>query len=295
MTRIVVPATSANFGPGFDCIGAAWTLSNEYEVDRCFDGALLIGSNGENQRADSDNLIIRAMEHAFRFAGFPIPGFKLTVIREDIPRSRGLGSSAAAVSAGLMAANALMSNALDSSTLLQLATDMEGHPDNAAPCLLGGLRVSVVDSDRRVQSVPVTLGGPLHFIAAVPPFSLKTVHSRSVLPNTYCRSDLIHTLSHAALLIAALQGGEWSYLSEALRDVCHQPYRLPLIPDGARVFELCQNHGALGCFLSGAGPTIVGVFSPGVPDLAAMTREGTEQIPGWAIVPLSLYERQGLV
>src|ERR1700674_3737287 len=210
------PATSANMGPGFDCLGMALNLWNEVEA-----------VPGVGQHEGSGNLILRAIRAVFDEVGVPYPGFGLRCTNR-IPFSRGLGSSAAAIACGVLIANHCLEGPLDESALLQLATRIEGHPDNVVACLLGGVRVAaVVESGRVVQArVPVALS--LQAVCFVPDQVSPTAHARGILPTTISLADPLFNVARSSLLVAALASGQSDVLGEATRDRLHQPYRLSL-------------------------------------------------------------------
>jgi homoserine kinase len=239
------PATSANMGPGFDCLGMALDLWNEVEA-----------APGVAQQDGDRNLILRATRAVFDEVGAAYPGFELRCTNR-IPFARGLGSSAAAIACGVLIGNHCLGAPLAQSTLLQLAARLEGHPDNVVPCMLGGVRVAaVVEGGRVVQAgVPVALS--LRLVCFVPAQLSPTAHARGVLPATVTLGDALFNVARASLLVAALAAGQADILGEATRDRLHQPYRLPLFPASARLLETALEAGALGAFTSGAGPSVL--------------------------------------
>jgi homoserine kinase len=239
------PATSANMGPGFDCLGMALNLWNEVEA-----------VPGVQPPDGEGNLIERATRAVFEQVGAAYPGFELRCTNR-IPFARGLGSSAAAIACGVLIGNHCLGGPLDESALLQLAGRLEGHPDNVVPCLLGGVRVAtVVENGRIVQArVPVALS--LHMVSFVPEQLSPTAHARGVLPSSVPLADALFNVARASLLVAALASGQADALGEATRDRLHQPYRRPLFPGGTRLLEAATQAGALGAFTSGAGPSVL--------------------------------------
>lgn len=257
--KVRVPATSANLGPGFDCLGLALNLYNKLEARE--DDRLTIVSEGEGARyipADSSNLTYQAMKGAYEAAGRKCPGLFIRQINA-IPLSRGLGSSAAAIVGGLVAANALMGNPLDRQELLQIATKLEGHPDNVAPCLYGGLTAAVQDGGQ-VHLARVLPDPRFAFAAMVPEFDLSTKKARQALPESYSKADAVHNVGHAVLMYAALHLGLGHQLKAACQDRLHQPYRKGLIPGWDDVNSAAIDAGALAVYLSGAGPTVMAVY-----------------------------------
>jgi homoserine kinase len=239
------PATSANLGPGFDCLGLALDLWNDVEA--------VPGSGPDDA---PDNLILRAARAVFDQVGAPYPGFQLTCTNR-IPFARGLGSSAAAIACGVLVGNYCLGEPLDTPALLHLANRIEGHPDNVTPCLLGGVRVVAVSESAEITEVRVPLGLSLRGVCFVPDQSSPTAHARGVLPTSVPMADALFNVARASLLIAALAAGRPEALAEATRDRLHQPYRLPLFPAGATLLETAMHTGALAAFTSGAGPSVL--------------------------------------
>jgi homoserine kinase len=239
------PATSANLGPGFDCLGLALDLWNEVRA-----------TAGTTQADDAENLILRSARAVFDHVGAAYPGFTLQCDNR-IPFGRGLGSSSAAIASGILLANACLGTPLDRGAVLRLATALEGHPDNIAPCLLGGIRAAAVTEDGQVIEVPISAPGELRTVVFVPEQAVPTAHARGVLPVSVPRSDAIFNVARSSLLVAALAAGRIDALAEATRDRLHQPYRLPLFPPGATLLDIAMQSGALGAFVSGAGPTVL--------------------------------------
>ena len=258
--RVRVPGTSANCGPGFDAIGVACTIYNDLELTLKGEEGLVIEIEGEgaaNIPADERNIVLRAIRTILKRAHREdeVKGFHIRMTNH-IPLSRGLGSSAAAIVAGLKAANALLGNRFSRRELLQMATNIEGHPDNVAPAIFGGFTISVVTRGR-VECFSLMPRMPLKLVVAVPEFSLSTRLARSVLPEQVKMKDAVFNLSRAALLVAALTKGQPRFLRNAFADALHQPYREKLIPGMKDVFRAACRAGALGASLSGAGPCLI--------------------------------------
>jgi homoserine kinase len=271
------PATSANLGPGFDCLGMALDLWNDVEA---------VPSGG--QRDGDRNLILRAARAVFEQVGAAYPGFELRCTNR-IPFSRGLGSSAAAIACGVLIGNHCLGGPLDESALLELSSRLEGHPDNVVPCLLGGVRVAaIVENGRIVQArVPVALR--LRGVCFVPEQHSRTAHARGLLPTTVSLADALFNVARSSLLVAALASGQRDVLSEATRDRLHQPYRLPLFPAGARLLDAAMQAGALGAFTSGAGPSVLALCADAQQvDAVAAAFDSTAQQLGLAGVTLHL-------
>ncbi len=228
------PATSANLGPGFDCLGLTLDLWNEVSAVA-----------GVLQDPRQENLIHRAARSVFDAMGAQYPGFELQCTNR-IPFARGLGSSSAAIACGILIANHCLGSPLGEAQLLDLATTLEGHPDNVAPCLLGGVRVATVGDNGRVVQARVPVAMRLH-----------AVDARGVLPSSVSLADALFNVARASLLVATLASGQPEMLAEATRDRLHQPYRLALFPSGATLLSTAMQSGALGAFTSGAGPSVL--------------------------------------
>lgn len=275
--KLRVPATTANLGPGFDSLGLALGLYNVLEVEEWGEEGLHIDIHGEGKETlprDETNVVAVALRRVYERCGRPCPGLR---IRQDnrIPLTRGLGSSAAARVGGLAAANHLAGANLSATELLTLATELEGHPDNVVPALVGGFTVSILH-EGRVAYLRAEPPPELRAILAVPDFELPTELARSVLPDTYSRADAVHNLGHAALVAACLLKGEWDLLPVAMEDRLHQPYRLPLIPGGTDVFRAAREAGALGVAISGAGPTLLALAVDHFEDIRAAMQAAWE-------------------
>ena len=257
--RVRVPATSANLGPGFDALGLALTLYNEVEASEG-DGVSVVvdGEGGDQLPRNAENVVARGVRLAFETAGRPFKGVTLRCTN-GIPTARGLGSSAAAWVGGLLAGNSLTGGALSHSDLLDLATRAEGHPDNVAAALYGGLTVSCVTADGRVTAIPSPVPYTLLWVVLIPTLSSSTAEARAVLPASIPRTDAVFNVQRAVLLLAALHQGRADVLSTALQDRLHEPYRRALFPWMESVANAARGAGALGCVLSGAGPSMLAV------------------------------------
>lgn len=252
MIKVKVPATSANIGPGFDSLGIALDIYNYYTIEETESGLLIEGC--EEKYANEKNLIYVAMLKCFEKSGYSPKGIKI-LIESEIPVSRGLGSSAACIIGGILAANELSGNKLSQQEVLELATEIEGHPDNVAPALLGGMVVSVYESEVYYSKINIKEG--LKFLALVPNFKLPTKKSRSILPKVIPYSDAVFNVGRVALMVSALHNGEFDLLRVAGEDRLHQHYRGTLIDGYQKILRESKKLGAKGVFLSGAGPTIL--------------------------------------
>ena len=258
--KVRVPGTSANCGPGFDSLGLACNLYNDLELTLKREPGLDIwisGEGAENIPCDESNIVWQSIQYLLKNSGNDgdFRGAKI-VMENKVPLSRGLGSSATAIVAGLKAANVLIGNRYNRHELLQLATDIEGHPDNVAPAIYGGFTVSTM-TDGKVECYALTPKLRLQLVVAVPDFYLSTRDARAVLPATVERKDAVFNISRAAMLVAALCRGNERFLATAFDDALHQPYRAKLIPGMYDVFQAAKSAGALGANLSGAGPCLI--------------------------------------
>jgi len=257
MVTVEVPATSANLGPGFDCLGLALGMTNRIEVEPLDEPRFEVEVDGAGTDwlpKNGRNLVAVSMKRLFaRVDGAP-RGARIRQ-QNDIPLCSGLGSSAAARVAGILAANRLCGDLLDTPALADLATELEGHPDNVMPALVGGLVVAVV-KDGQVRWVRFDPPPGLHAVVGMPQQALATADSRRALPRSYSREDVVFNVSRAGLLVASLLSGRFDALADAMDDRIHQPYRLPLIPGADAVLEAARAAGA-GAAISGAGPSII--------------------------------------
>ncbi len=252
---VQVPASTANLGPGFDAIGLAIDLWNQASF-KLIDKGYLVQADGESADEvpkDEQNYIMESFFQLYHHLGEVIPpGVSLRCINR-IPLASGMGSSTAALLTGLLAANAMLGAPLDKFDLLDLASSIEGHPDNVAPALFGGLTIGAIKDDQRVMMhqylIPV-----MPILVVIPDVSLLTEDARALLPEMVPRKDAIFNHSRTPFLIEALRSGNLSLLAEATRDRLHQPYRFPKIPGSRLALESAREAGALAATLSGAGP-----------------------------------------
>jgi len=254
-----IPATTANLGPGFDCIGMAFDLYNyiDFEPTTQPDYCELTAS-GKAGSIDlsRENLIYRAYRAVFTHLQQPVMGIRMH-FENNVPYSRGLGSSSAALIGGVMVANDVLGNPLDAHALLKIALQFEGHPDNIAPALLGGIVISGLDDDGEVFYSKITPPANLHCTVIIPDYPLATQRAREVLPQTVPLRDAVYNVGRMALLVDALHTGNLEQLSLAMGDRLHQPYRMPLIIGMEALIPQAKALGALHVAISGAGPTIL--------------------------------------
>jgi homoserine kinase len=314
--RVRAPATSANLGPGFDALGLALALHDEVEA-RVTDGGLVIevaGEGGGTAAAGERHLVVRAMRAAFGAIGGQPPGIALRCANA-IPHGRGLGSSAAAICSGVLAARALAGadgTRLSDEAVFQLAVTLEGHPDNVAACLAGGLTIAW--TPRPAPAAPAGAGGPgaggpgagepggarllrigvpaaLRAVACVPAVPLATEAARQALPRTVPHADAAANAARSALLIAALTGAP-HLLLDATEDFLHQPYRAAIMPETASLLSALRRAGAA-AVVSGAGPTVLVLsFDRQWPSADAVDSIARETGIAWHVIPLHI-DQQG--
>ena len=254
MIRVRVPATSANMGPGFDTLGIAFNLYNEFEFSEEDSGVIFSGFKDEF--SNENNIVYKAMLTCFEKCDYKAKGIKISLVKEDIPISRGLGSSSTCIVAGLLGANYLMGNILTIEELFKIGVEIEGHPDNIAPAFFGGMVVSVIE-DKEVVYNKVDVKEGISFVSIIPDFELSTSVARKVLPEEVKFKDAIYNVSRVSLMISAFANGNYNLLKYGCKDILHEKYRSPLIKNYDLVYNKAISLGALSCFLSGAGPTIM--------------------------------------
>lgn len=263
-----IPATTANLGAGYDCLGLALALHNEVTLGVADEVSVVIeGEGAQALPCDDRHLVLRAARAAAEATRRTVPPLALRQVNR-IPLARGLGSSSAAIVGGIVAANELLDLGLSTRQMLDLATQIEGHPDNVAPALLGGLTVCCsVGNEVLVQRLEVAPG--LQCVVAVPDFEVATNDARRALPETVPHADAVFNLCRVGLGVAALVTGEFELLGEATRDRLHQPYRAHLVPGMDEVIAAALDAGAHGACLSGSGPTIAAFVTGGGEEVGA--------------------------
>jgi homoserine kinase len=261
--RVTVPASSANFGPGFDVLGVALALHNVAELAEA--DALSVEIEGEGAASlprDERNVVVRGARLVYEAAGRPFRG--LAVRQQNrIPPGRGLGSSGSAWLAGMLGANALLGSPLGPDAVMDLAVRQEGHPDNLGASLHGGVTVTCWDDETRsVVSLPVPEG--VEFAVLVPDFEASTAAARAALPASYPKGDAVYNVIRVALLVAAWTQARWDVVGQAMSDRLHQPYRgRAMFPWLEGVMAAARGAGAMGAALSGAGPSVLGLAPAG--------------------------------
>lgn len=282
MLKITVPASSANLGAGFDALGLALTLYNRVWMEEA-DGCRIEATDGAPIPTDESNMIYQTARRLYERCGHPFHG--LHILQENnIPMTRGLGSSSACLVAGLLGANTLMGSPMSRGDLCDLAAELEGHPDNTAPAMLGGLVTSVMDGER-VHTVSVPVSDRIRFAVFIPDFELKTEVARAALPSTITREDAVYNLSRAALMTASLFSGSLENLRVAVQDRLHQPYRFSLIPGAEQVFYTAYSLGAYAVAISGAGPSILAIIDRDNAAFVSRAEEALQNagLTGWKV------------
>lgn len=279
MEMVRVPASSANLGPGFDAVALALGLYLECRFRASHRFRMVIaGRDADLIPIDDTNLIWRTVVQTARAAGCEMPPVEIEITNE-IPVGKGLGSSAAALVAGLVIADRLLRLNWTRERILDEAARMEGHPDNASACVLGSLVVSAIAADGRTRAVRLEMPNEFGVAAVVPDYQLPTAKMRAVLPEFYSSADTIFNVQRAALLVAALSTGDRGAFPTALEDRIHQPYRSGVVPGLDEILNL-RAPGLLGCTLSGAGPSVLVFFENGSEGTAELARQ--------------VFQRQGL-
>ncbi|HEX6339113.1 MAG TPA: homoserine kinase [Jiangellaceae bacterium] len=281
--RVTVPATSANLGPGFDALGLALELHDVVEAELA-DGGIEVRVSGVGAGEvplDADHLVVRAMRAAFTSLGVDVAGIRVTCTNR-IPHGRGLGSSAAAIVAGVLAARALAGAPDDVGAALALAADLEGHPDNVAPCLIGGLTIAW-SSSGKATAVALDVHPTVRPVVCVPAESLSTDAARGLLPASVPHAAAARNAGRAALLVEALTRRP-DLLLEATEDELHQPYRAPAMPDTLALVKDLREQG-IAAVVSGAGPSVLALTIAG---------QRVGDVPGWQVLDLAV-ERRGAV
>jgi homoserine kinase len=260
---VTVPATTANLGPGFDCIGAALSLYNSFQFSRLESSATeklkitVSGQEAAKVKIDDSNLAYLAFVKLYEHLKQSPPSVAIHIDMQ-VPLARGLGSSATAIVGGLVGANQLACAPLTQVAVMQLAIELEGHPDNVVPALFGGCRLAASNTPSASWEIcDIPWHPDIVPVVAIPDFELSTAEARRVLPADYSRADAIFNAAHLGLLVRALETGNENWLRCALQDKIHQPYRRSLIQGYEAVQKAAVNAGACGMVISGAGPTLL--------------------------------------
>ena len=257
MVKVTVPASTANIGPGFDTLGLALNLYNEYIFEKIEKGLIIEGC--PEIYNNKDNLVYKSFEITAEKLGKKINGIKIRM-NTNIPVSRGLGSSSSCIVGGVFGANALLYGGLSKEELFEIAVMIEGHPDNIAPCVYGGLTASMVEKEKP-YTVQYSISDKLKFCALIPNFETSTKEARKILPKKVAFSDAVFNISRVSVLLKALETGDMNLISMALKDKLHQIYRSTLIHECDDVSEICIVDGSSAIFVSGSGPTLMNIIT----------------------------------
>lgn len=287
MFRVSVPATSANIGAGFDSLGVALSLYNEYEFNE--EGNEVVFEGVEEEFQNDDNIILVSMKKVFEKYQYKYKGLKIKVIKQDIPISRGLGSSSSCIVAGLIGAFLIMGHDVNKDEILNLAVEIEGHPDNVCPAIFGGLVSTIMVDNKKPLYNCVEVKDGVKFIALIPRFKLSTEKARAILPKEVPFRDCIYNIGRAALLISCFSNGNYALLKEATKDRIHERFRSKLIDNFDEVYNKSLELGAFSCFLSGAGPTLMAIVdNKDISFVSDFTNFMKEQNINWDIKELKI-------
>jgi homoserine kinase len=280
VAKVRTPATTSNLGPGFDALGLALGLWNTFEIEETAGGVVVeaTGRGAERLPRDEKNYVVRAFRATREKLGLPAPAGLRVKIEIGVPLGSGLGSSGTATVAGVLAADALAGRILEERQLAEIATAIEGHPDNVTPCLLGGLVLCAIGDDGRLDYLSVAPPRPPTVVVATPlHFELSTEKMRAALPPAISHKDAVRNVQRVALLVGALLEGERAPLARVMEDRLHEPYRAPHVPGFDAVKAAARGAGALGVALSGAGPSML-ALADDAQDAAAI---GKAMVSAW--------------
>jgi homoserine kinase len=278
VVKVTVPASTANIGPGFDTLGLALNLYNEYIFEEIDKGLIIEGC--PDVFNNKNNLVYKSFVITARKLGKKVKGLRITM-NTQIPVSRGLGSSSACIVGGVYGANCLYNGGLSKDELFKIAVMIEGHPDNIAPCVYGGLTASIVENDKP-YTMHYDINDKLKFCALIPDFETSTEQARSLLPKKVNFSDAVFNISRVSFLLKALENGDINMIGMALKDKLHQVYRAALIYECDDVSEICVANGSSALFISGSGPTLMNITDND--KLPVIIKDGIGKLKhGWKI------------
>ena len=292
MIKVRVPATSANMGPGFDSLGIAVSLYNYFGF-RETEGGLSFSGFPE-EFCNEDNIVYQSMMKCFEKAKYTPKGLEICSLDQNIPIARGLGSSSSCIVGGLVGANKIMGNVFTKDELFQMAVEIEGHPDNVAPAMFGGMVVSIMDEGVSYHDI-VNVKEGIKFVPMIPDFKLSTKEARAVLPKEISIKDGVYNVGRVALMVTALSNGKYDLLKFACKDAFHENYRSKLIKGFEEVKKEAYRVGALATYLSGAGPTIMAITSEKEENFKSNIEKFLkEKSLNWAVHELSI-DTQGAI
>lgn len=254
--KVSVPATSANVGPGFDVMGIAFDMYNRFTFDT--DVPVFSITGCEIAFCDTKNLVYTTLSNTLKQHDVKTPPIHIH-IDADLPLCSGLGSSSTCIVAGIMAANEIGNLGMTQDDILRQASNIEGHPDNVAPAILGGFVVAIIEDDF-VYWHRHTIDSRLSFYALIPDYRVSTEAARAILPPSYSRADCVYNMSRVPILVEGLETANVTLIHAGCKDRIHQSYRAKLIPDCDKIFEFVQKHDdAITLYISGAGPSLVAI------------------------------------
>ena len=254
-------ATSANLGPGFDTLGICLDIYNEYSFQET--NKYILEGFKEEFSYPKSNLIIQSYEKVFAYLNKSIKYIKLIELVQNIPESRGMGSSASCIVAGVLIANEVLGNVLSKDEIFNIASIIEGHPDNVAPLIYGGFTASF--KDEKFISVPLNVSNELKFALLIPPFKLSTKKAREVLPKNVEMKNATNNISCSVITVKAIENGDIELLRKVNKDQLHEPYRLALIEKSDYIKNTALNYNA-SAYISGAGPTMLVISKSNIID-----------------------------
>lgn len=256
MVKVTVPASTANIGPGFDTLGLALNLYNIYYFEEIDHGLIIEGCPEEYK--NENNLVYKSFLAVAHEIGVHVNGLKIKM-ETDIPVSRGLGSSSACIVGGVFGANEILKANMTHDELFKIAVRIEGHPDNIAPAVYGGMTASIVD-DGIPYYTKYKIHDSIRFCALIPNFETSTAQARKLLPKDIVFEDAIFNVSRVAVLLKSLENGDFNLIKKSLKDRLHQSYRKVLIDEYDEIEKICIDHDSKGFFVSGSGPTLMNII-----------------------------------
>lgn len=284
--KVRVPGSSANMGPGFDSLGLALTVYNYIEATETDGGLEIEILDAETKHflpTDEKNLVYKSMKYLFDKVGYQPKGLKL-VLKNEIPVTRGLGSSSACIVGGLLCANELSGANLSKRQIMEMATAIEGHSDNVCAACVGGFTVSVYNKEE-IFYYSHKMEQDLKFLVLIPDYAVTTQKARNTLPGYYPRREVAYNISHASLLVASIVSGNYENLLCAISDKVHEPYRKVFIDGYQKIYNKLKSYGALGTYISGSGPTLISVVEADDAEffLEDMTEYMQKAYPTWTL------------
>jgi len=283
MLEVKVPATSANVGPGFDCMGIALSAYASIRFETISEGLVIRGCVPKWQ--NEHNLVYRGICQVYHALHRSMPGFVIDIDAGMIPEARGLGSSAVCITAGAMAANAYCDFPFTKAQLVELCSALEGHPDNVAPAIYGGLTISFTENNS-IYTARYDVSEKYRFCAMIPDYPILTQEARGVLPPSLSYQDAVYNIGRCAALAKGLSEGDNTLVAHACDDRLHQPYRKVLFPQYDAIDAICHTYGVLTWYISGSGSTMMAITDDD--DIAdALLCEVKKQYPAWHCRKLS--------